>query len=57
MKKVEIIRRLFYWNDTIPGYKDVGPRLKKGDTIMFKNRTWKVDRISSETEEEQRIWV
>lgn len=57
MKEVKIVRRLFYWNDTIPGHKDTGPRLKKGDTITFKNRTWTVDRIILETEKEQRLWV
>ncbi len=51
------VRRLFYWNDSIPGHKDVGPRLKIGDAVEFKGKTWTVERISSETKTEQRIHV
>lgn len=54
---VRFVLRLFYWNGSIPGHKDVGPCLKEGDKVEFKGRVWKVDYIIADFGDEQRIAV
>ncbi len=51
------VRRLFYYGDSIPRYKDTGPRLKKGDVVEFHGQTWRVEEVIEDTVDEQRLAV
>lgn len=53
----ETVRRLFYYGDSIPRYKDTGPRLKKGDVIEFHGQVWTVERVIEDMVDEQRLAV
>ncbi len=54
---IEIVRRLFYYGDSIPRYKDEGPRLKKDDVVEFHGQVWTVEDVIEDTPDEQRLAV
>ncbi|MBD3347215.1 MAG: hypothetical protein GF401_19345 [Chitinivibrionales bacterium] len=58
MKRAEEIIRLYYYDDTMPYFVDVGPEIQAGEVVTIDTILFEIYKVrQNDNEEIQRLWI